>query len=109
MSLELPDFVVKGMARNRAQLLRALDAVTATSVCATIKLGTSRLSRFRNEKDEDDRTVFDIFCAMLTACGLKVVPSTFVVVDPEELQAYRRLAAAKCREDAPESQFGEMQ
>lgn len=108
MSLELPDYVLAGMRRNVATIFRALDTVTAAAVANAVKLSPTKLSNLRNNKDDDGRTQIEVFCAILAACALKVVPSSYVAIDPEELRALRLLAAKKCSEEPAPSQFGEL-
>ena len=106
--VELPDFVLFGARRNLSTLLRGMDAVTAAAVASSVKLSTTKLSNLRNNKDDEGRTSFDVFCSILAAAGLKIVPSSYTAIDPEELASYRKLAAMKCAEQVQESQMGDL-
>lgn len=86
MDERLDDSIRARARRNHSLMLRCIAEVSQKRVAALIGVSETTMSDMKNDH-------LMRFCALLSACGLKVVPSTEQVYDESVISAIKTLAA----------------
>ena len=82
---EVSDNAVARQRAARKVVFDTLDAISQKRVADLLNLSESALSAFK--KDHLERA-----CFLITACGLRIVPTTEQTYEEEDIYALRRLA-----------------
>ena len=74
-------------ARKNLQIIfRGLDAIGLEQAGKTLGVSTGTVSKMKAEESKETKTTFPKLAALMTEMGYKIVPETWMCVDPETFQ-----------------------